>query len=516
MANLHCRTGRLGRSASPRMSKPLTAALSAALLVALCGGMLAPCGAWAAVRHWDNQTGSNLWFEPANWHPDGAPSPGDHLIVLFGQPLSTQPITTDNDGSITIDGPDTRLSFGAMVPQQITVGQTSRGTLNIQGGSEVAAGSVTVGASADSRGDVFVTGSDSRLTAILTIGLAGAGSLYVEEGAGADGALIVAAEPGSEGIVAFDGPGTSGAFSAVTVGDQGYGQLTLSRSAALSVTNDLVIGRENTDRNMLTVQSGNLTVGGALIVALAGNGTLSLSGGGTVTSGSGVLSGGNPTGGEAVAVVNGPGSLWKVHERLYVGGDASGLHGPGQLFVIRGGSVEVGDLLKIWPTGEVTLNGGSIRAGSIDVRGRLEGAGTITGNVTVGPGSVLSPGMALAGPGGPGGPGGPNSLLLPGAPADSTGPDLPSGSEGLLDFGAPALGALSADDGPLLAGLAPPAGAAFSADERLFSAPPAAVPEPGTLTGLLTVFSAAALVALARARRRRSPALWLARCGRRY
>lgn len=512
MANLHCRTSRLGRSASPRMSKPLTAALSAALLVALCGGTLAPCGAWAAVRHWDNETGSNLWFEPANWNPNGAPSAGDHLVVLFGQPLSTQPITTDNDGSITIAGPDTRLSFGAIVPQQITVGQTSRGTLNVQNGGEVSAGRVAAGASAASRGDVFVTGPDSRLTANLTIGVAGAGSLYVEEGANVNGALIVAAEPGSEGIVAFDGPGTSGAFSAVTVGEQGRGQLTLSRSAALSVTNDLVIGLENTDRNVLTVQGGNLTVGGALVVALAGNATLSVSGGGTVTSGAGVLSGGNPTGGEAVAVVNGPGSLWEVHERLYVGGDASGPHGPGQLFIIRDGSVEVDDLLKVWPTGEVMLNGGSIRAGSIDVRGRLEGAGKITSNVTFGPGSVLSPGMPLAGPGGPGGP---NSLLLPGAPASATGPDVPSGSEGLLDFGAPALGALSADDGPLHAGLAPAVLAGLPADEGLFSAQPAAVPEPGTLTGLLTVFSAAAIVALARARRRRSPALWLAHCPRR-
>jgi len=70
--------------------------------------------------------------------------------------------------------------------------------------------------------------------------------------------------------------------------------------------------------------------------------------------------------------------------------------------------VVVDEQLKVWPTSEVLLNQGTIQADRVDVLGTLQGAGTVAGDVTLGAGGVLSPGLQLAMPVGPGGPGGPN------------------------------------------------------------------------------------------------------------
>ncbi len=462
-----------GRRAGARVLKPTALALPAVLLATLCIGSFSPPGAAAAVRDWDNETGSNLWFEPANWNPNGNPNAGDHLRVLFGLPQSHRLITTDNDGSITIDGPGTLLSVSVAASQDMTVGQHSRGTLNVQNGGQVSAGSIIVGATADSRGGVMVDGSDSQVDSSLEVGSHGAGSLFVTDGAAVgtgDDVLKIAGYPGSEGMVSFQGPATSGDFSGLTVGDRGWGQLTVSRGADVSVSSAMVIGVQSTAQNTVTVQAGKLTIDGVLTVAQAGNGVLSISEGGTVTSGSGVLSGGIPTGGEAVAVVNGGESVWEVLEKLYVGGDESWARGPGRLFVIRGGAVEVDDLLKVWSTGTVMLNQGTIQADTVDVRGELGGAGTVTGNVIFGPGSVLSPGVELAGPGGPSGP---NNLLLPDTLESGVGSGGPSGGLRLLDAGESALGAVSCDD-------------------QLLAPQTAAVPEPSTLALLLSAMLAGA------------------------
>jgi len=237
--------------------------------------------------------------------------------------------------------------------------------------------------------------------------------LFASEGAAVgtgDGSLDVltlGAAPGSEGTVTLVGPRTSGVIGRAIVGDQGQGLLTISHQAEVSV-GGLTVGERSAADNRLTVQGATLRVGGDLTVGAAGNGMLSISAGGRVTSGPGLIASSIPTGGEGAVVVDGEGSVWEVLDSLVVGGDLFWPRGLGHLAVIRGGAVVVDEQLKVWPTSEVLLNQGTIQADRVDVLGTLQGAGTVAGDVTLGAGGVLSPGLQLAMPVGPGGPGGPN------------------------------------------------------------------------------------------------------------
>jgi T5SS/PEP-CTERM-associated repeat protein len=67
--------------------------------------------------------------------------------------------------------------------------------------------------------------------------------------------------------------------------------------------------------------------------------------------------------------VAGAGSTWANSGALYVGGNGSGSGGSGSLTIGNGGTVSVGDVLKVWNTGSVDLNGGSLLVDSLDVDG---------------------------------------------------------------------------------------------------------------------------------------------------
>jgi T5SS/PEP-CTERM-associated repeat protein len=103
---------------------------------------------------------------------------------------------------------------------------------------------------------------------------------------------------------------------------------------------------------------------GGLDVGSWGDGTLNVEAGGVVSNGSGFI--GRWTGARGVALVTESGSQWNNSDGLYVGGDQGVPGGRGELTVQASGLVRVTNTLKVWETGTVNLDGGTIRAGRLD------------------------------------------------------------------------------------------------------------------------------------------------------
>ncbi|MAE63565.1 MAG: hypothetical protein CMJ18_04780 [Phycisphaeraceae bacterium] len=170
-----------------------------------------------------------------------------------------------------------------------------------------------------------------------------------------------------------------------------------------------------------------LTVSGALKLAQGGPATVSIIGGGQVMSSAGVLGNESASDGPASLLVAGAGSTWNISGDLqvggrntaafqvstggavnnvnasvatdplssaniiltqsgarwastgsvYLGGDASAAGGTGTTEVRTGGTLDVGSTLKVWDDYVLQINGGSVDAPVLDVRGRVDVTGTL-------------------------------------------------------------------------------------------------------------------------------------------
>jgi fibronectin-binding autotransporter adhesin len=278
------------------------------------------------------------------------------------------------------------------------VGYAGSGTLSIGGGGSVSSGSCTLG-SASTTGVVTVDGAGSRLTAAsLNVAVDGGGTLSITNGGCVSiaGATIFSVNAGVTGILDFGAQGgtlttqmlyaseISGTGTISTqgiVGDvdllfdatNGMKQTSLIHRPGANVTlnldldSSLPLGIGSKNSGSLTIKDGvtlNSRVGyvgyrsgsagvaivagsgstwnannGDLNVGYSGSGTLSITGGGSVTSGVGRI-GYNP-GSAGVVIVDGIGSQWTSS---YGNTDnypwfSVGSSGGGTLSISNGGSV---------------------------------------------------------------------------------------------------------------------------------------------------------------------------------
>lgn len=105
-------------------------------------------------------------------------------------------------------------------------------------------------------------------------------------------------------------------------------------------------------------KTGILNVGGS------GTGGLTIISGGHVSSNLGIV--GTKAGSHGNATLSGPGSSWTIDTDLRVGGNTTGR---GVLKVSSGALLDVNNTLEIRKRGTVTLNGGTLSAGSINKTG---------------------------------------------------------------------------------------------------------------------------------------------------
>jgi T5SS/PEP-CTERM-associated repeat protein len=125
------------------------------------------------------------------------------------------------------------------------------------------------------------------------------------------------------------------------------------------------------------------TIGGDISIGdvFGGIGMVTISQGGHVTSGNGFIADGSSSTG--TVQVDGATSTWTNSDNVYVGGDASGAVGSGELHLANGGTVSAA-ILTVWSTGTVTGNGFVQTTNGVLNQGTLAPDQTIsvTGNLT--------------------------------------------------------------------------------------------------------------------------------------
>lgn len=355
-------------ASAPRRA-PVAPRLRALLLIttALSAATTAP--AWAI--EWINP-GVGDWFDPANWDASFVPGPftrfeidngGTARVTNGGHATPYDGVigtSLGDSGAIEITGPGTTWTSLS----GLSVGYFGRGTLTVSNGATVSAGDgYSIGTQSGSTGLVIVTGAGSSLSISsgLNVGFGGTGTLDISNGGSVSaGYANIGANFGSNGVVTVDGAGsslsTTGFLGYLIVGNSGTGTLTVSNGGTVTTGGSAFIGENAGSVGIVTVGgAGSSWTAGELRVGDSGDGTLTISNGGAVTS-SDTAAIGYYAGSTGVVTVTGAGSTWTNGSDLGVGKE-----GHGTLTITDGGAVHtatdgyIGDAPG--STGIVTVDG---------------------------------------------------------------------------------------------------------------------------------------------------------------
>jgi T5SS/PEP-CTERM-associated repeat protein len=258
------------------------------------------------------------------------------------------------EGTLNISGVGSRV-----IAEDFLVGERGLGHLvvsagGVMDGSISTSPDVLVGHLTGSSGDAVVTGDNSRwLAHDVFMGNAGDGSLEILAGGNlaasglmtlGDDVTIVGTDIfTSTGVVTVSGSGTTddsllSVGGILTVGNAGQGTLTVNGGGNVTVGDDLNVGNNAaaTFDNVVTIDGtgSTITVTDRTTVGLAGRGTLQISGGGQLLSTDWIMLG-SADGSQAVATVAGLGSQLVTANTLFVGDE-----GQGTLQVTGGGYVQ--------------------------------------------------------------------------------------------------------------------------------------------------------------------------------
>jgi len=207
-------------------------------------------------------------------------------------------------GLATVDGSSAGGMASKWVTNDLFVGSSGNGTLNVQSGGQVTSsnngyigqnyssptnfGTGTVKVDGSSAGG---TASKWAVTYALIVGNGGNGTLNVQNGGQVtSNSGIIGVNSGSTGLVTVDGSSAGGTASkwALTndlfVGYSGNGTLNVQNGGQVTSSNNGYIGFNSGSTGLVTVDGGatKWTVTNSLTVGNAGTGTLTLTNGGVV------------------------------------------------------------------------------------------------------------------------------------------------------------------------------------------------------------------------------------------
>ncbi|MCK4342739.1 MAG: PKD domain-containing protein [Phycisphaerae bacterium] len=310
------------------------------------------------------------------------------------------------EGTVVVSGPGSSLT----VDYHCDIGLDGIGTLRIEnGGLMTGFNRCRIGSHSGSIGSATVTGTGSRITIDadnpILVGRYGQGALLIEAGGemshlATNYALTLGTYSGSVGELTVTGSGsTYDAATQVRVGRGGSGTLLIADGG------HVVTGKEGWPTNssgivgVVAGGTGVVTVTGTgslweqdgdLSIGFYGQGTLDIEAGGAISSADGFIA--RFVGAAGTAVITGTDSAWTVTDSFYIGGDETTNGGTADGSVAAGGSLVIGDTLRLWDLGTLTLDGGTVTIGSgpaettpdrtrVYSDGTLAGSGTLTGNV---------------------------------------------------------------------------------------------------------------------------------------
>ena len=321
-------------------------------------------------------------------------------------------------GVVEVSGTGSKWTNGALtIGGTGSYGRGGSGKLTITNGGVVTSGSGALGGQgggvSDAAGIVEVSGADSRwdISGALTIGGGALGNVS----SGGSGKLTIS----TGGVVTSRSGQIGGSSSSANVGGPGIVEVSETGSR-WEIVNTLIIG------SLRIGSTGN-----------GGSGTLTISDGGVVTSGTSVVGGSYDPGGSGIVEVSEAGSRWDVSGILSIGSDYSvaawSMGASGKLTISDGGVVTSG-------TGQI---GGNAHTTNAQISGgpgvvEVSGAGSkwdVSGTLPIG-------GRGVGTPYGSGGSGGAGTLkITDGGVVTSTGGGI-GGNGGSGGIGGPGSGGL--------------------------------------------------------------------------
>ena len=174
-------------------------------------------------------------------------------------------------------------------------------------------------------------------------------------------------QAGSTGQGLIDGPGTNWtSSSSFWVGYGGAGELTISNQAAVNLGDQLVIASRG-DANVHITSGASMNVTTRLFVTeLATTGVLTVDGGASLTVGGVIWTGGQNASSDSTINVSGSGTVFNANLDLNIAGGPFEGDGTGVLDISNGAQVNVATDLRVYSGGTVNFSGGTLTADTIN------------------------------------------------------------------------------------------------------------------------------------------------------
>jgi fibronectin-binding autotransporter adhesin len=270
------------------------------------------------------------------------------------------------------DNPTLVLSNGASADYaggNATIGLSGAGSLTINSGGLVTNNVGTLGRWVGSSSTAMVSGTGSlwENEIVLNVGYEGTGILNIDSGGQVTTDVVqLGRESTGNGTAMVTGAGSTWSVDQqLYVGLLGIGDLSIDGGGSVSNMSGYLGGGGGGIGTATVTGAGSTWANSSdFTVGLFGTGTLDIDNGGSVTTIDGFLGSGSASSNGTATV--GSGGVWANSGSLYVGGDVSVAGGTGVVNVNTGGTVNVTNLLKVWSSGTVNLNGGTINTGMLD------------------------------------------------------------------------------------------------------------------------------------------------------
>ena len=316
-------------------------------------------------------------------YPASYPGGNGTLSITHGGSATTNDsylgAAPGSKGFATIDG-----AGSTWTTDEIRVGAgdsfgAGSGTLSIQSGGSVTSDTAAIGYGAGATGLVAVSGPSTwTVSNNLTVGanstnlLGGSGVLSIASGGTVSSSTAnIGCANGSTGAVSVDGPGSTWNNTRNLYIGSGSGTATLRITNGGKVTSATTYGSDNRiggAAGLVAVDgAGSLwTTSGSLTVGYNGCGTLSITSGGTVSSGPGLIAPSSypyPPLLSGQVFIDGPGSTWTSTGSISVIYGALSITRGGRLNSTGGGSA--GATVSVDGAGSIWSNTGDLTVGSL-------------------------------------------------------------------------------------------------------------------------------------------------------
>lgn len=314
-------------------------------------------------------------------------------LDITGQAI-TAGATAGGNGDISVESTSVSDASG-----NIAIGNAGTGSLSVNTGGSISANDLDVGQVVTGNGNVVFSGGNGNFSDV-NLGASGAAALEVT----AKGTLETTSFTAATGKVAvpaavtIDGKGVLQVASQLILGGAGEATLELQSGGTVSA-NEVIIGNAKSGNgallfDSLTTTTSDLIYGSLLVVGSLGTADLSLANAGTVTQGAlqiGTVEIGLSSGADGTLSITGTHAALSAATLDIGGGAAAG--GVGLVSLAAGGLLSAATA-TIWSKGSLVLAGGTLAGTAETSLGNVSGYGAIAGSLANG-GTVTASGGAL-------------------------------------------------------------------------------------------------------------------------